>query len=382
MRVLFVIAEFKPKRAGAEIQAERLAKALSALGVTVEILTEKPKGLPRTEVDEGILIRRVNRPNRESLRLLGLIPGIFTGTLQYGRRCDVIHIHQALHASFGAMLGARLLTKPSIVKIGNSRERFDLNMFSEMFPQILTRKMARYVAKSASMFVALNQSIFDDLLRWGVAANKIISIPNGVPIGSKQTILRKYEARRILKLPEEEKIIAHTGNLSPKKNHTLLLGALAKLKKRERCPLLLLIGSGPLREAIEAEAVKIGVQDRVLFIGKVDDVYPYLYAADAFVLPSVTEGMSNSLLEAMSIGLPCVASNIPGNRTVIDHAKTGLLFPAGDTVALSQALENVLYDLKASEAFGVAAYEVAKERFAIHNVAQQYKRLYQELLGT
>jgi glycosyltransferase involved in cell wall biosynthesis len=147
---------------------------------------------------------------------------------------------------------------------------------------------------------------------------------------------------------------------------------------------LLILGEGGAFRNVEDEvrqlAIDLHLSDTVHFLGRINDVNPYLLAGDIFVLPSSSEGMSNALLEAMAAGLGIVASNIPGNAQLIADGINGLLVPPGDVSSLSLALNCLLTDSALTAKLGKAAKQSAIENFSIDSVADRYINLYTELL--
>ena len=135
------------------------------------------------------------------------------------------------------------------------------------------------------------------------------------------------------------------------------------------------------RARLAARAAALGLATHIQFAGAVADPAPILRAADAFVLPSVAEGMSNSLLEAMSTALPCLASRIGGNIDLIDDGRTGLLLPADTADAWSSALIGVLEDPGFARRLGGAARERIEAEFALPVVVDRYVALYRRILA-
>jgi L-malate glycosyltransferase len=127
-------------------------------------------------------------------------------------------------------------------------------------------------------------------------------------------------------------------------------------------------------------AGSLGIFDRVQFVGAVDNPADYLRAADLFVLPSVAEGMSNSLLEAMATALPCVVSGIGGNTDLISDGQTGRLVEAATPQAWSKVLLELLEDPDAARRMGAAARERIDREFAVSVVVDRYCDLYRRLI--
>jgi glycosyltransferase involved in cell wall biosynthesis len=186
-----------------------------------------------------------------------------------------------------------------------------------------------------------------------VGAAKVHLIPNGVDTALFAPAPRPPRAR---------KHVLYVGRLSAEKNLGALLEAAAALAGRFDLRLTL-IGDGPARAALEAEARRLGA--RVEFVPVVEHrrIPGYLADADAFVLPSLTEGHPKALLEAMSAGVACVASDVGGNRAVLEHERTGLLFDLGADAALAEALARVLGDPGLARVLGERARARAVERY-------------------
>jgi glycosyltransferase involved in cell wall biosynthesis len=168
--------------------------------------------------------------------------------------------------------------------------------------------------------------------------------------------------------------------LHPQKNLAMLLEAWPAVAEATGASLIL-VGDGEERQRLGDLARRLGVGDRISFAGRVEDPAEHLRAADAFVLPSVAEGMSNSLLEAMATGLPCLASAIGGNTDLLGNPVTGLLLPPDQPRAWSEAIIRVLTDRDLSSHLGSAARARIEAEFSIEAVVDRYEELYQCLLA-
>ena len=150
------------------------------------------------------------------------------------------------------------------------------------------------------------------------------------------------------------------------------------LKKTAR---LVMIGDGPLRESVLERLNEAGYANLVWAPGPRDDVHTLLPAMDLFVLPSLAEGISNTLLEAMSSGLPVIATAVGGNPELIVDGKTGTLIPAADSQALANALAHYLWNRELLKTHGTAARERIEERFSITAMVEQYIGVYDQMLS-
>lgn len=180
-------------------------------------------------------------------------------------------------------------------------------------------------------------------------------------------------------------VLGTVGRLTPVKDQQLLLRALAHLRSEqpdETAHLRLVIaGDGPLRDALAQQARQLGLDSVVWLAGDRKDVPAILSALDIFVLPSLAEGISNTVLEAMASGLPVVATAAGGNVELVEQGFNGALFPVGDHIALA----SVLWDLLSNESKrieqGVNARQRISEQFDWNRTVNSYLEVYDELLG-
>lgn len=382
IRILMAIGRYRPKVGGTEIQAERLAHALAGKGAAVEILTGRERGLAPYEQQDGVNIRRLWIPDvgLPVLNAVALGVGLYRAVLRYHAQFDILHVHQALYPAYASIAAAERRGKPSIVKIANSGERFDLDVLSEQAGP-LGQHAAQFVADQASSFVALNDQIAAELQSWGVSEDRIVRIPNGVDVPPEPSPGAKQTYRKRLDLPVDKPLAVCVGRLHPKKNQPLLIEALQRLARKGHSLNVVFLGDGPLRPALQRRAEELGLRDRTIFRGRVTNVLDYLYAADLFALPSLMEGLSNALLEAMSVGLPCVASDIPGNREAIQPDINGVLFESDNAEQLGRAIDKLLKNKAWAAALGHRARETVEAQYSIDSVADQYVDKYHELLA-
>ena len=126
-------------------------------------------------------------------------------------------------------------------------------------------------------------------------------------------------------------------------------------------------------------AINFGCREKMVFAGHRDDASSLLVAMDAFVLPSEFEGMSNSLMEAMSLGLPCVVSDIDANRELIEHDVTGLTFPLGQCPELTKALVRLFREPEVASRLGQAASERMRQNHSVEQLVELHRKLYESL---
>lgn len=188
----------------------------------------------------------------------------------------------------------------------------------------------------------------------GLPGDFFESMPNGVdttcfcPADDKRTI------RTGLRLPVDRAVVISVGNLKPVKGHEYLLRAVERLSGGAREASFVFVGRDYLGGAMQRAAVALRDVD-VRFVGEREDLAAWYRAADLFVLPSLWEGCSNALLEAMATGVACIATDVGGNGELIEHERTGVLVPAADAVALAEAITRLLGDATRRNCLGRAA---------------------------
>ncbi len=181
----------------------------------------------------------------------------------------------------------------------------------------------------------------------GMTSRRVETIRNGIDVSkfTVPTTQERCQAKVEIGLTPDDFVIGLCAVFRIEKNHRQLLHALAHLLKKQVRAKLLFVGEGDTRRETEELSRQLGIASHVLFVGKQNDVRPYIAAMDVGVLPSTAiETLSLSALECMAMGVPMIMSNIGGASEIIQDGKNGLLFKAGDTAALIEALERCTVD--------------------------------------
>lgn len=358
MNILMVIPTFAPVVGGAERQLEGLAPALAALGHDITVATRRLPGTSSRDSSSAYVVRRLAT---WGLRF-GFHVSLGLHLLFSGRRYDVIHCHTLSGTAVVCSLLGRLVHRPVILKVTRSGTGAQLGMWQVSG---LRRLIFRAVLLKCTRLVAISEDTRSELAGLGVPPEKLACIPNGVAISPA-----RVEAAALS--------IIYTGRLIPRKRVDLLLRAFAESSGSSDTRLTI-AGDGPMREALEVLAVELGVQDRVVFTGELnhDGVCDELGKAAVFVLPSDSEGMSNSLLEAMAHGLAVIVADIEANREVVEQGTSGLLFR--DRPSLSGHLDAVIRDAALRARLGGNAREVVSRRQSFATIAEQYEEVYRSL---
>lgn len=194
----------------------------------------------------------------------------------------------------------------------------------------------------------------------------------------------RAESRRRIGVPEDVPLLSYVGKLVPRKGVDVLVEAMGLLAGRPGgAPHLVLAGIGEMREPLEARVAELGLGDRVRFVGKIlhDELPWYMCAADAFVLPSYSEGLPTVACEALNCGIPMVATAVDGTPEIVRDGETGLLVPAGDARALADALGRILGDDALRAGLAARAREVGVAEFTWQANARRTAALYAEVVA-
>ncbi|MDP3542081.1 MAG: glycosyltransferase family 4 protein [Elusimicrobiota bacterium] len=362
MKVVMVSAGFWPAVGGAERQALELARALRARGADAIVLTRRVGGAaPREEV-LGVPVRRLPVFGTGAVDSLSFLLGVLGWLLKHGGSCDAIHAHLAGSPALAAALAGRWLGKPVLVKLGGGRGIGELAASSRT---VLGRLKLALLASLKPRFLAVVPDLAEEA-REHLPGAAIEVLPNGVDVDRFRPVSPEEKQALRERLGWSGTVFLYTGRLSWEKR----LPWFAKIWEKAsagRDASLIIVGAGP--EVIPESP-------RVRVLPPVDDTAELYAAADVFVLPSVSEGLSNSLLEAMASGLPVVASAVGGTAQVLEDGKTGLLFDKDDEKKAVQQIERILNDNESRTRIGAAARLEVERRYALPIVVERLLDLY------
>ena len=239
----------------------------------------------------------------------------------------------------------------------------------------------KVIVRSTDRIVAVSEDAKNALIRIaGIDPNKVVTIANGIDIEEHSKEIDIREKKREIGILDEDFIIGNVARLSGEKDHNNLLEAFFIVLQKFPNIKLVLVGDGPLRRELEDKAQRLGIKERTLFSGFRRDVPELLKTFDVFVLSSITEGTSMTILEAMAAGLPVVATNVGGNPEIVVNEKTGIIVPPKDPPALAEAIIRIMSDRNLAEAMGAAGRERVKKLYSSDRMVREYEELYQNIL--
>ena len=279
---------------------------------------------------------------------------------------DVVHIHSGAWPK--AANAARLANVPRILHTEHG-----LLDQEPWFHPLLKRWAGRFTRPVVGVSAPLTEYLVHEV---GIRPEFVRLVTNGVDTDRFRPGSRSGRIRSAFGLPSDALLIGHVGRLVPVKNHGMMLQCMARIRSRFPEAFLVLVGSGPLRAAIEEEAVRMKVSDRVLFFGETTDLPPIYTDFNAFILPSHAEGTSMAVLEAMATGLPVVATAVGGTPHLLAHGNAGVLCPPGRLTEFADALVGVLADPEIRRKLGDRARRRVVDSFSIDAMTTAYEKLY------
>ena len=297
------------------------------------------------------------------------LPSVFAlARLMREDRPDIVHWHAARAHAIGAMAA---LIAPGPARVLSRRVHFPVrrSLGSRLLYALPIERIA-----------AISQAVRDSLVRSGVDSGLIRIVPSGIDVASLSGPFDRSSARARLGAGDQDIVALNVSALAPRKGQTDLLHATALSIRRVPSLKVWIAGEGPLEGKLRAEQRALGLEESVKFLGFRTDVFELLRAADFFCLPSLSEGLGTSILEAMAAGLPVVATRTGGVPEIVEEERTGILVPPSDPAALSDAMVRVASraDLRAS--MGGLGRERA-ERFSADRTAKLTCDVYRSALA-
>jgi glycosyltransferase involved in cell wall biosynthesis len=244
----------------------------------------------------------------------------------------------------------------------------------------LQRRIQKLVCRLADCVLVNAEAIREALIRQGYRPGNIVVIKNGIVAPQPAARQNGTVLRSELGVPATTPLIFVFSRLNTMKGLEYFIEAAALATKNVPEARFLIVGDGAKRTELEAHAKRLGLQNKVIFTGFRTDVPKLLSEAAISVLPSLSEGLSNSLLESMAAGVPVIAANVGGNPEIIEHDVSGLLVPVKDSAALAAAMGRLLDDPQLAARFGEAGRERVAEVFSMERSLGEIESLYERLV--
>jgi glycosyltransferase involved in cell wall biosynthesis len=280
------------------------------------------------------------------------------------------------HTSKGGVIGRLAGYFARVPKRIHVIHGFSFHEFSSMLNKIVLQRIERVMARFATKLISVNQDDGNFLINSNICErHKVYKIHNGVKIPDEAELMGDLDRIRFLgkeEIDHNKKIVLYVGRLDKQKNPIDLISVFSSIQ--DNSSLLVIIGEGPLMNKCKELVNKKGLNQKIKFLGFRTDVNNWYQICSIYVIPSLWEGLPMTLLEAMSFGACCVATNVKGNRECIENGKDGILFSPKQPVEFSHAISILLNDIDKRRNLGNAAREKIVEQFSVQRMcAETYK---------
>lgn len=374
VRILHVVGD--SKYGGGALLIRLLAEKTRGMGWPTDVLTTDPifqrelrhHGIRVVDLD--VIWRPINPP----ADLWGLWK-----LYRFLRRAGytVVHTHTS-KAGFVGRFAARAAGVPVVVHTAHG---FAFHEASSCPTIWLYSWLEQLAARCCDRVVTVS----DFHRRWALALGistpeKVIAIPNGIPESRVHPTRPREEVRGELGLAPGDFVILSTGRLAPQKGLDLILSVIPHLVARLDCSFkVLFAGDGPIKPTLQQMARELSITDRVHFLGFRDDIGNLLAASDLVVLPTLREGLSIALLEAMAAGKAVLTTTIGSNREVLEASEAGWLVPPGDPNRLAEGIERLAREDSLRRSLGERAKKLYRERYTEEQMLNLYLAEYVKL---
>jgi glycosyltransferase involved in cell wall biosynthesis len=361
-KILYLITELDI--GGAERNLFRLATALKGRGWDVEAAALSGRGeVGKWLAGAGVPVHYVDMDCKAS-------PAAFArlvGTIRRARP-DVLHTF-LFHANVAGRLATIFAPVPAVVSSIRVAER---RRPSHLRMDYLTQRLA-------DAEICVSEGVRDFAIkRAHIRADKLVVIPN--PVETPLPARTRAQVRAEIGAAEGDVVVLSVGRLDVQKGYVYLVAAAAELRKSNARAMFVIAGEGSARGELEKAISDASLGARFKLLGWRADAADLYAAADAFVLPSLWEGMSNALLEAMAAGLPAIATDVEGSGEIIENGRTGILVPPGDSHALAGALAGLLRDETVRKRIASEGQRHVLEHHCVEGFVDAHEQLYRRLL--
>ena len=358
--------------AGAEVQLATLLAELarddrlrlSAIFYNSGILADRVREI-------GIPVWVFDERKHNSLRLLHE-----TRKILRQERIDILHTHRYKENILGGVAAKISGVKHLICTVHGMSEPFSgFRRLKASAYGFLNDLVLRLLMDSV---VTVSHDIRRKLSR-RLKPAKLVTIHNGIDLDRLCAGRDPRQVRDALGIGADDPVIGSVGRLTPVKGYPALLRACRLLRERRPNLRLVLVGDGPERKPLERVADQLGIREQVVFCGFHPQPAEIVAALDVFVLSSLHEGISMSLLEALALGVSVVVTDVGGNPEVVRHGETGLLVPPQDDQALADACGILLDDPELRRQLADKGKSLVQQRFSKEAMAEKVYRLYEDL---
>jgi glycosyltransferase involved in cell wall biosynthesis len=382
IKALIVTGAYHPEISSGGLQTQLMARAMVGRADVRVLTTAVDMTTPRHDVIEGVQVTRIHLRMDSLASKLRAAAVMLRELWRLVRWSDVIHLHGVSTKNVLVTGVARLIGRPIVLSLHTMGA-------DQPGPIRKSGALAWWAFRSASRYLAVSPALTQAAIDAGIPADRVEVVPNGIDTDrfTPATAVERRALRREVGHDIDGPVVLFVGFFSEDKQPRIVFDAWLRLGAEHGVDAAAwFVGATKsdyfevdesIADGMRADAAARGRSHRLIFTGPLHDVHRHFRLADVFVLPSRREGLPVALMEAMSCGLPCVASHLPGaTDTLIQNGVSGLLVPPGDVAAFASAVATMLMDPARASAMGAAARQVVLDRFASHKIADRWLQSY------
>lgn len=387
LHLVLISRRFWPLVGGAEKVMANLAVELQNQGIRVTFLTAQWEKDWATQIQHrGISVMRLPHPSLAQWGTLRYMHAVSRWLKRHRHTVDGVCVSMLKHDAFVAVRALQKTPIPVVLRAEGTGTTGDCAWHH----QGRFGNRIRQGCQRADAVIGASDAMLSELQEAGFHQSQIHHIFNGVAVGDLATAATKQQARDELAnefapmaVEQDAPIVVFTGRLHPCKGLSDLVASWETVNDRYPKARLWLIGTGPLQSELLQQATVLGLAGKILNPRpwyKSRACESVLRAADLFVLPSYEEGMSISLLEAMAVGTPVIATNIEGNRKLIKNKVTGQLVPTHSPDALGAAIIELIERREQASQMASRAHQQVRQDFSLERMAKEHRELFERLI--
>lgn len=395
-RVCVLSESYLPQRGGTPTQIRAMVAGLRERGFASFVVTRRSSlDNPAEDLIDGVKVYRIGPVGLGPSKKWGMLTSSFRALIRLRKEYDIIYVPGFRVIGVSAVVAAKLLKKKTVFRAVSRGE-----MSGAFFKSGLTGRSCAFkfmfaafsllrsaVLRRADRYVSISSPMRRELRECGVASRRIVDIPNGIDpqLYRPPEDRAKLALRRKIGVPEDAFVGVYTGRLVRYKGLATLMNAFGDFSRAVPEARLLVVGEGgndmhncndELRDLVAATRI----EDKVKFVGAVENVLEHLQLADCFLFPTEDEAFGISLIEAMSCGLPVVSTDVGGIADYLEDGDNGLIVEIGDSQGLARAMELLHSNPRLREKLGSSGRATAAERFAQERIDSDYAELFESLL--
>ena len=316
-------------------------------------------------LEEGVSINSVQRKEGFDISLIKTIRKHITQ-----HDINILHCHQYTPWVYGAL--ASIGTKSKVIFTEHGRFYPDRSSWKRKF---LNPVLTFFTDSITAISKATKQALVDYEY---IPAHKIKVIYNGI-VPVKVNPAQTAELKKKLKISDSTKVVGTIARLDPIKNHVMMFRAFKQVLKVHPETLLILVGDGEERQNLETLVDELKIREHVIFTGYISRPQHYLDCMDIFLLSSLSEGTSMTLLEAMSLGKPCVVTDAGGNSEIIDHEVNGIVTENDNANAFAGRINELLGNASKRKFMAKSSFQRYQQCFSVSQMVAKYQEIYQTI---